>query len=93
MADKTYNVLFICTGNWARSIIAEGLLNHMGGGRFKDYSAGSHPKGQVNPGAASSAGLRIPTDGFRSKSWDEFAQPDAPPRTPRRWRSEVPRSR
>ena len=79
MNDKIYNVLFVCTGNSARSIIAEGLLNEMGGGRFRAWSAGSHPKGTVHPMAlAVLAEHRIPTDGFRSKSWEEFAQPDAP---------------
>ncbi len=77
---KTYNVLFICTGNSARSILAEGLMNRLGqAGRFKAYSAGSHPKGAVQSvGAADAATWRIPTDGFRSKSWDEFAKPGAP---------------
>ncbi|MCO5975367.1 arsenate reductase ArsC [Ideonella oryzae] len=79
MNDKVYNVLFVCTGNSARSIIAEGLLNEMGGGRFRAWSAGSHPKGTVHPMAlAVLAEHRIPTDGFRSKSWEEFAQPEAP---------------
>lgn len=77
--DKTYNVLFICTGNSARSVIAEGLMNELGEGRFKAYSAGSHPKGSVHPLALKTlATHRIPTDGLRSKSWEEFARPDAP---------------
>jgi len=79
VADKTYNVLFICTGNSARSILAEGLLNAMGKGRFQAFSAGSHPKGIVHPLALQELqSLRIPTDGFRSKAWDEFAAPGAP---------------
>ena len=79
MQDKTYNVLFICTGNSARSVIAEGLMNELGKGRFIAFSAGSHPKGSVHPLALKTlAAHHIPTDGFRSKSWEEFARPDAP---------------
>ena len=79
MSEKTYNVLFICTGNSARSVLAEGLLNTIGRGRFKAYSAGSHPKGEVNPFALKELrDLRIPADGFRSKNWEEFAAPGAP---------------
>ena len=80
MADKTYNVLFVCTGNSARSIIAEGLMNNGAKGRFKAYSAGSHPTGVVNPFALGAlAELHIPTDGLHSKNWEEFARPDSPP--------------
>jgi arsenate reductase (thioredoxin) len=77
--ENSYNVLFVCTGNAARSVIAEGLMNELGRGRFKAYSAGSHPKGAVHPLALRTlATHRIPTDGFLIKSWGEFAQPDAP---------------
>ncbi len=79
IVDKVYNVLFICTGNSARSILAEGLLNDMSKGRFRAFSAGSHPKGTVHPLALQElAHLGIPADNFRSKGWEEFALPDAP---------------
>lgn len=79
MSDKVYNVLFICTHNSARSIMAEGLLNSAGRGGFVAYSAGSQPRGEVHPLAlATLVKLRLPTDGYRSKSWGEFASADAP---------------
>jgi protein-tyrosine-phosphatase len=75
-----YNVLFLCTGNSARSIIAEAILNKLGRGTFQAYSAGSQPKGQVNPNTIRLLqGLGYDTSGFRSKSWSEFATPGAPP--------------
>jgi arsenate reductase len=80
VADRRCNVLFLCTGNTARSILAESALRHEGGGRFNAFSAGSHPKGVVNPHAlAYLRANRLPTEGLRSKRWDEFAGPDAPP--------------
>ena len=79
MSDKTYNVLFLCTGNSARSVLAETILNHVGKGRFKAYSAGSHPNGLVNPYAIKYLQQQgLPTEGLRSKSWEEFAGADAP---------------
>jgi arsenate reductase len=76
---EPYNVLFLCTGNSARSIMAEAILNKVGGGKFRAYSAGSHPKGQVHPETIRLLqSLGYDTSGFRSKSWSEFADPGAP---------------
>ena len=79
MPDPIYNVLFLCTGNTARSIIAESVMRRDGGGRFRAFSAGSHPKGVINPFALKVLeDYGFPTEGLRSKSWSEFATPDAP---------------
>jgi arsenate reductase len=78
--QRTYNVLFLCTGNSARSILAESLLNALGRGRFQAFSAGSFPKRQVHPLALELLKrMKLPSEGFRSKSWDEFAAAGAPP--------------
>jgi arsenate reductase (thioredoxin) len=79
MSERVYNVMFLCTGNTARSIIAEAILRLDGLGHFRTFSAGSHPKGEVNPFALKVLeSYDYPVDGLRSKSWDEFSGPDAP---------------
>lgn len=79
MSEKVYNVLFLCTGNSARSILGEALINKLGAGRFRGFSAGSFPRGEVHPMALDVLhGMGFPTDGLRSKSWSEFASPDSP---------------
>ncbi len=79
MADRVYNVLFLCTGNSARSIMAEVVLKKLGQGRFNAFSAGSHPAGSVHPLAVETLQrMRLPTEALRSKGWDEFAAPGAP---------------
>jgi arsenate reductase len=79
MTDTSYNVLFLCTGNSARSIMAEVILNQLGRGRFRAYSAGSHPSGSVNPLSIEFLqGAGLSAEGLRSKNWEEFARPGAP---------------
>jgi len=78
-SERTYSVLFLCTGNSARSVMAEAILSRKGAGRFRAFSAGSFPKGEVHPRTlALLESLQFDTSGFRSKSWDEYASPDAP---------------
>jgi len=79
MSDRTYNILFLCTGNSARSVLAEVLMNRLSNGRFQAYSAGRHPAGEVNPFTLELLHSKgFATDGLRSKNWDEFAGPNAP---------------
>ena len=77
--QRRYNILFLCTGNSARSIMAEAILNRKGPPNFAGYSAGSHPKGEIHPAALRQIeNAKLPTTGLHSKSWEEFAKPDAP---------------
>jgi len=79
MTDSTINVLVLCTGNSARSVLGEALINHLGGGSWRAFSAGSNPTGKVNPLSLEVLAEKgLPAQGYRSKSWDEFALPDAP---------------
>ncbi|MGE0855723.1 MAG: arsenate reductase ArsC, partial [Hyphomicrobiaceae bacterium] len=79
MPDTPYNVLFLCTGNTARSVLAEGIMRRVGGNKFRAFSAGSQPKGVVNPYALKVLRAHnYPAEDFRSKSWEEFSGPDAP---------------
>lgn len=80
MTDRVFNVLFLCTHNSCRSVIAESIMNKVGAGKFRAFSAGSHPGGRINAGALELLErLHYPVAGLRSKSWDEFAAPGAPP--------------
>jgi arsenate reductase len=79
MSEKIHNVLVLCTGNSARSVLGEALVNHLGGGKWRAYSAGSNPTGKVNPLSLEVLAEKgLPAEGYRSKSWDEFSAPDAP---------------
>ena len=80
MSQRIYNIMVLCTGNSCRSVLGEALINHLGAGRFRAYSAGSHPKGVVNPYTIDLLQKnRLATEGLRSKDWEEFARPGSPP--------------